>query len=144
MCDFTGKSKSTERVGYKIVLTDGKNKKFYSPHVGAEYVDGPVKVAIKYKSKTSVFDCDILDYAFKKDHVGRTAVFLRKKDAQDIAKMFTTCTEFKKDIKYKLGVVKATVSNDLLIGQFKDCKVVAGKHIVFDRDTLEIVWEKRK
>jgi hypothetical protein len=120
MCNITGKSKRKTVTGYKVAYD--ANGLFYSPFTGVPYKVGKVITTdiILEESKhwyaigrlLSMFD----DY--EKLMIGKTAVFLTKKDAIKLQQQIDNSV-----------ILKMKLSGDLYDAEFKEMKTVAGDNI---------------
>ena len=141
MCDLTSTSKLKSKTGYKVVLKNKKDNKFYSIAMGFCYDDFKEipKIINQKNLSNGYFKYNILTTYFKDDMVGRTALFVNKNQAIDLFNKLKQYFEEKS--KYKLCLVKAKVYKDLLKGTYQSiftiCSVIAGRKIKF----IEVIEE---
>ena len=130
MCDNLTPYGLEKASGYKVVAE--KNGRYYSPAMGIRYHDGKlVKIPKKQNRITTNFDRDILktfSSGFSELMIGRTAIFISRKDAENTADWLKTYVR----TGYTIRIVSATVSDSLVLGNYgPDVTVVAGKRITF-------------
>jgi len=133
MCHLNDHLTQKTKVGYKVVAETRDGEKF-SIAMGFNYANNRGNIpVIKIQNQIgNYFHENILTTGLSKSTmIGRTAVFVSKKDALRLAKSISYKAL---PVKYKLRVVKAKVSKDLMSGTYTMgimCDVVAGRHIKF-------------
>ena len=129
MCDLKRKSKKQKQVGWKEVAEDEKGD-YYSPAMGCKYPkNGKVPVVKVQQQIVQSFNPDILifSYTFNSKMTGRTAIYLRKRDAiARIGPHQRQCLS-----GFTIKIKKAIVSDDIMFGSYGSDKIAAGKHIEF-------------
>ena len=126
MCDLKRKSTRKEAIGWKVVaVIDGE---YYSPAMGIKYPKkGEIPVPQIQKRISSYFDDSILrpkQLAYNEEMIGRTAIFLRKRDAEGLA------TRIRLETSIEIKTIKAKLTKDLMCGDYCG-KVIAGRHIEY-------------
>ena len=128
MCDLNRKSKKQKQGGWKIVAVDEKGD-YYSPAMGCKYPKKGKVPVVKVQNKIDLdFNSDILESpeTHKSEMVGRTAIFLRKKDAVSRVP-YSDCFLH----GYRPAVKKAIISDDIMLGSYGRHRIAAGRHIEF-------------
>lgn len=132
MCKLEAKSDLDKFVGYKLVAKDKETGKYYSLAMGFEYVEGePIPVPEIQAQIAETYDNDILtSHCFSEEMVGRTAVF----DNPERAKKHLGSLQYLKFNHYETRIMKAEISEDLMIGSYGMARVTAGRKIKFLED----------
>ena len=136
MCDLKTVFSGEKIEGYKVVAKKLKGKKYFSIAMGFKYpLDEHVPVVRKQRKICATF-INIISkssVAYSKGMIGRTAIFLSFNDAHKVHQHF-----MRKGVErgYKLVIVTAEVSEDIMVGSYfianvMHCRVAAGRHIHF-------------
>lgn len=138
MCQLFKNLKQSSAVVYKVVAVDSAGN-YHSPAMGCKYFkNGRVpKVEVQHKLVSSFTD-GILTKGiapYYPNMVGRTAGFNSFMDAKDTYYRWKgLCAE-----GYRIAVIKAEVSNDLMEGVYNDGEpVVAGRRIKFLEEVADV------
>jgi hypothetical protein len=132
MCNLDPNSKPKGRwyKGYKVVYElNGKN---YSPAMGFCYDDFEEIPVVKKQKRlgNSLFTNHILNSgAYKFDMLGRTGVFVNKKDASFLRGDLIVCKE--PNSKGTFKVKRVRIAKNLLFGWYNEDKVIAGSKLTF-------------
>ena len=131
MCDLKRKSRRKEITGWKVVAVHDKTGEYYSSAMGFKYPEGRIPVI---KVQTRLYDgwarwiLDEETACFSKNMRGRTTVFIRLRDAKGLLRgsMDGMIDEY-----YFLKVIKATISEDIMLGIYEGVPIAAGRRIRF-------------
>ena len=130
MCENLERIKAKEFIGTKVVAE--KNGRYFSVATGIEYIDGERVSVPKIQRRHSIWFIDTIltkiDPAYKKNMVGRTAVFVNPNVAASLVNDIETKST---DESYTIKAVPAKVSYGLMKGVYGGSKVIAGKKITF-------------
>ncbi|MFW6246763.1 MAG: hypothetical protein ACOC22_01110 [bacterium] len=131
MCNLFFKMKEKEFTGYKIVVKK-ENGRYYSPAIGIEYTEGMTMPCINRKNALFGFfknnfksPMEILTgTTYRSDMQGRTSVFVHKDEAHLFYYYIVRHDNSDNHI-----IVKMTISEDLMDGEYHNFEVVAGRRI---------------
>ena len=125
MCDLNKKHDGETFTGYKIV-TKNESGQYISPCTGITYEVGMVSQNITRETPVikyfTYLKCILNGYAYKENMRGRTCVFRLLEDAEFIA----GCMGKEEN---NLIIIKMTLSQNLMSGEYGNFSVVGGKHI---------------
>lgn len=132
MCRLTDKINNQNYVlGYKIVLN--RNGMYFSPTTGIVYDIGPVHIP---KKQINIIDHIVNDllvegsFAYNKNMVGRTCVFLDYKRAEDVYEEWRYSSKLYDEHGASLKIVRMSLYGELMFGDYSNnILVVGGTHI---------------
>ena len=140
MCYLFKKSRMKSFAGYKIVLVDNQTGRVYSPATGVEYKAGPVPRPRRVRDyRRSPYFLDVLDisgYVYNRDMFGKTAVFVHKRNAVDMARKMSVPAS----MGMRVEVVRMKLGVDLWYGAYGKDEVVLGEEIL----SIEPLRRKKK
>ncbi len=132
MCDLNLDSIHEKTEGYKIVARKPNGKRYFSLAMGFKYpLDGHIPIVRKQRRISSGFKSDIiseLSAAYRKNMIGRTAVFISLTDARYD---YIYIKERQIEREYKVVIIRVEITGDIMSGVYAGSQVVAGRHIRF-------------
>jgi len=132
MCDLRTVSDKQNIEGYKVVARKSKGKRYYSVAMGFKYpLDGHIPAVRRQQRISSGYKDEILEKysaAYRKDMIGRTAIFLSLADVREEYK-YLSWRNLERG--YKMIAIRVVVSQDIMEGVYGGRRVVAGRHIHF-------------
>lgn len=129
MCKNLRPSKRKVAIIFKIVAKKPDDPKYYSIAMGFPYSKRAGKIpVVKVQHRIGYyFDDDILcedSYGYETKMIGRTAGFVKMCDAEYRANHIAHETD-----DYEVIVVRAKLTDSLMLGNYADAPIIAGRHI---------------
>ena len=137
MCENLKPYDEPSFTGYKLVAKKEDDDGYYSLAMGFKYPIYPKSIPKVKKQKriSSYFASNILEkraFAFRKEMQGRTAVFVNKESAK--SELEILYSSFNLLSGYYAKVVKATILDELMKGEYAEAEVIAGRKIKFHEE----------
>jgi len=138
MCDLTKKFKGLSYTGYKVVCKDINTGNYFSAAMGFQYKCGRVPIPEKQCRIGYRFNEFILidsTQGYREKMIGRTTVFVNQEDATKLAEDINRNLSEKEQKHLETIVIKMTISEGLMEGIYGLEQVVAGKRILFMKES---------
>ena len=137
MCENLKPYDEPSFTGYKLVAKKEGDDGYYSLAMGFKYPIYPKSIPKVKKQKriSPYFASNILEksaWAFRKEMQGRTAVFVNKESAKTELGIFYP--PFCLLSGYCTKIVKATISDGLMKGEYGEAEIIAGRKIKFHEE----------
>jgi len=129
MCQLIKNVNKRTFTGYKVAIKSPRSGKYRSASMGFEYKLGDVPIPKKQRNLTGHFASDILIGSyFSNMMTGRTCVFARLEGASELYHSIMRCLKYTKS--QKVVLLKMKISKNIMIGNYNDYVVYAGKKIL--------------
>ena len=132
MCDLSKFSARETIRGFKIVARKLKGKRYFSVAMGFKYpLDGHIPVVKKQRRISSRFLSNIiseLSSAYRKNMIGRTAIYINLADLREDYNLVKGCDTEK---GYEVVITRVEITRDIMLGSYTGARVAAGRHISF-------------
>ncbi len=131
MCNDLRRSKRKSAIVFKIVAKSEKDMRYYSLAMGFKYPKKAGKIPkINVQHRIAhYFSENILNkesIAYEKQMIGRTAGFVKEEDAKYRVSVMEQNVH-----KLDIIILKAKLTEGLMLGDYGHAPVIAGKHIEF-------------